>query len=91
MADDSKLWGVIANFGWLGGLIAYLVKKDDPFVKFHAVQSILLSIIVIVASVVTFGIGGILVLLHFFCMWKAWQGEKYKLPAIGDMAEQYSK
>lgn len=111
---DSNLMGAIAYLcGWLTGVIMYLVKKDDKFVKFHAIQSILLSVVVMVVfvglMVVTLILGfipvinvvaGILalivyplmmlvmLLLMLFLMWKAYQGEKFKLPLIGDFAEK---
>ena len=106
MADDSKLWGAIAYLlGILGGVLAYLVKKDDPYVKFHAVQSILFNISLIVIFVVLgvmsfifwpIGLISPLVwlvwlLAWLFLMWKAYSGEKYKLPVLGAMAEQYAK
>lgn len=43
--DDDKLMGALAYvFGWLSGLIVYFVKKESKFARFHAIQSILLSI-----------------------------------------------
>lgn len=30
--------------GWITGLIFFLIEKDDRFVRFHAMQSILLSV-----------------------------------------------
>lgn len=35
-------------FGWIGGLIFFLIEKENRFVRFHAMQSILLSVTVIV-------------------------------------------
>jgi len=92
MADDSKVWGLIANlFGPLGGVVAYLVRKDDAFVKFHAVQSVIFGIVLWIITMFTFGLGGILGLVYLFLAWKAWQGEKYMLPVLGEYAEKYSK
>ncbi len=61
-------------FGWLGGLIFFLIEKDNKFVKFAAMQSILLNVagvviyvaIIVLASVLaalTFGIGALAALL----------------------------
>jgi len=38
-------------FGWLSGLIFFLMEKDSKLVRFHAMQSILLNALVIVASI----------------------------------------
>lgn len=112
-SDDSKLFGAIAYFmGLITGILVYLMKKEDKFARFHAVQSILFNVVLVVVMIalsvismilatVTYGIGGICLLLNplialgalilwLFLMWKAYSGEKYKLPMIGDMAEKYA-
>lgn len=61
-------------FGWLGGLIFFLIEKDNKFVRFAAMQSILLNVfgvaiyfvlgfVVAALAVVTYGFGAILGLL----------------------------
>jgi len=35
-------------FGWVSGLIFFLIEKNSRLVKFHAMQSILLNIVVVV-------------------------------------------
>jgi uncharacterized membrane protein len=42
---DPKIAGILAYvpFGWIGGLVIYLVNKD-PLSRFHGAQSILMSI-----------------------------------------------
>lgn len=99
---DENVAGLLCYiFGWVTGLIFYILEKDNQFVRFHAMQSI-----------VTFGvITGILIILSFipvinvifssiigllsFVLWvvlmvKAYQGEKFKLPWAGDIAEKQS-
>lgn len=45
---EPKIAGILAYlFGWLGGLVIYLVNKDE-FSRFHGAQSILLNIAVAV-------------------------------------------
>jgi uncharacterized membrane protein len=39
-------------FGWLGGLIFFLIEKDSRLVRFHAMQSILLNVLAGVIAVV---------------------------------------
>lgn len=42
---DPKLASVLAYFfGFLGGLIFFLIEKENKSVRFHAVQSMLLSV-----------------------------------------------
>lgn len=53
MADDDNLMGALAYvFGWLTGLIVYFLRRDSKFVRFHAIQSIILSVVVIVILIV---------------------------------------
>ena len=95
-------------FGWVTGIIFYLLEPDRPFVRFHAVQSIIvfgaltiLGILFSIFSVIP-GLGWMLTVLVGpvlglvgFILWlvliiKAYQGERYKLPVIGDMAEKWA-
>jgi uncharacterized membrane protein len=42
MTMDPKLAGLLAYvLGWLTGIIFYVVEKENRFVRFHAMQSIL--------------------------------------------------
>ena len=86
--------------GWLSGLIFLLLEKDNKNVKFHAMQSLvvflglqILSFILMMAHLYIFGpifmIGG--VILWVFLMVKAYQGEKLKLPVVGDFSENFAQ
>ena len=99
--------------GWVTGLIFFLVEKDNKFVRFHAMQSIIVfgafSAVWIVVSVLVslaiaihayfllplFGLVSTLLSLFALVLWivlmiKAYQGEKFKLPVAGDIAEKNS-
>ena len=85
--------------GFLTGIIFLLVEKQSRFVRFHAMQSTMLFGGIFVAN---FALGFIPILgwivgllltftafiLWIVLMWKAFQGEMYKVPKIGDMAEK---
>lgn len=103
---DPKLSALLAYLLLppIGGIIFYLTSKDS-FVKFHAMQSIMTSFAVIIIFI-GFSILGFLIYfawglvwilnLAAFALWvllmiKSYQGERYKLPIIGDMAEKYAK
>lgn len=97
-------------FTWLTGLIFYLLERDNKYVRFHALQSILFGVSWIVLSVIMVVVvrvlgyipllGGFLsiilwlvfigayVIILIMLMVKAYQGERYKLPVIGDIAER---
>ena len=87
--------------GWVSGLVFFLIEKDSKFVKFHAMQSIItfvaLTVIMWIANVIPLigwliaGLVGLLALvLWIILMIKAYNGEKFKLPVIGDLAEKWS-
>jgi len=112
---DPRVAGLLCYlFGWISGLIFFLIEKEDHVVRFHALQSIFfnigVSIIYITLSIfigiiaVVPGINLLLVILPllyfvlsivFLVIWimlmvRAYQGEEWKLPIIGDIAEQNS-
>jgi uncharacterized membrane protein len=37
-------------FGWVSGLIFFLIEKDSKLVRFHAMQSILLNVFIAIAG-----------------------------------------
>ncbi len=99
---DENLEGALAYFfGILTGILFLILEKDNKFVKFHAVQSIVVSVIAIViltilGTILIFIpiIGWILYILLYlgaFALWillmfKAYQKEMFKLPIAGDIA-----
>ncbi len=100
MGMEANLAALLACvFGWVTGLIFFLLEKENKFVRFYALQSILVSVVFFVASIVlTFipfvnmvalpVISIVAVIIWIVSMVKAYQGEKFKLPIIGDMAEK---
>jgi uncharacterized membrane protein len=80
------------------GIIFYLIEKENKFVRFHAMQSILFSIaMIVITGLLAITIVGVflipIVSLAGFIVWimlmlKAFQGEMFKLPLVGDIAEK---
>jgi len=108
-ANVAALLSYVA--GWITGLIFLLIEKDNKFVRFHALQSIVLfgalTAVWIILSVLSaiflftrlyfffplFRLIGILLWLFSLVFWivlmvKAYQGEKFKLPIAGDIADK---
>ncbi|EMA35795.1 DUF4870 domain-containing protein [Halococcus hamelinensis] len=49
---DSNVAGALSYvFGFVSGLIFYLIEKEDEFVRWHAAQSIALSAVVVAVSI----------------------------------------
>lgn len=57
--DPNVAGGLSYILGWITGLIFFLVEKQNRFVRFNAMQSILLSVAVAIAYVVV-GIVGVI-------------------------------
>jgi len=84
-------------FGWLSGLIIFLLEKDSRFVRFHALQSLIffgaMSLILgVLGRIPVIGwvfavVGGIATFGYWIIgMIKAYQGELYRFPIVGDIA-----
>jgi uncharacterized membrane protein len=97
---------VVAVLAYLGGaltgIVVLLVEKKDQFVRFHAMQSTVTFLLVLVANLLLRNIpvaavlayiplGVAVTALWIVLMVKAFMGERYKLPYIGDFAERQLK
>lgn len=101
--------GLSYVLGWVTGLIFFLIEKQNRFVRFHAMQSLLffggLTVIRIILSVIGAlglpflglftGLIGFAVVIIGLVGWivlmiNGFQGKYYKLPIVGDYAEQYA-
>jgi len=86
--------------GWVTGLIFLLLKRENRFVRFHAMQSLIffgaISMVTTVFShILLLGFSGAgLGFVSFICwivlMVAAARGRYYKLPIIGDYAEKWA-
>ena len=91
-------------FGWLSGIILYLMEKD-AFVRFHAAQSVaifggLTVLSMLLPTALPRGLYSVIAPLMslmstvsmglwVFLMYKASKAEYYKLPVIGDMVDKF--
>ena len=85
--------------GWITGIIFLIIEKENRFVRFHAIQSIVVFGVLTVANIIVSWIPVINIFLPWlisilgFILWivlmyKAYKGEMYKLPWSGDFAEK---
>jgi uncharacterized membrane protein len=87
--------------GFISGVVVLLLEKENRFVRFHAMQStvlflgivgldILLQIVPILgALVVVFLVIPASAALWLVLMYKAYQGEEFKLPVVGPFAAEH--
>lgn len=97
--NENLLGAASYLLGFITGIIILLIEKQSSFVRFHAMQSTILFGGVFVAN---FALGFIPILgwiaglflslgafiLWIVLMWKAFQGEMYKVPYVGELAEK---
>ena len=88
--------------GFVTGAIFLVVEKENRFVRFHAMQSTLVfagivAIDILVNMVPFLGVLVVVVLiipasavLWLLLMYKAYQGEEFKLPYVGQLAADRS-
>jgi uncharacterized membrane protein len=97
--DENIASALTYVLGFVTGIIFFLVEKENKTVRFHAMQSIMvflgLFVVFVVISFIPFvNMLSIVIMLVELVLWlvliiKAFQGEKFKLPVVGDMAESY--
>ena len=100
---DENIEAALSYLLWvITGILFFVLEKESKFVKFHAMQSIAVSIALFVINIVlgiilSITIIGLMlfpliylieVILWIFLMYKAYKGEKFKLPIVGDFAEK---
>jgi len=100
--DENVAAALTYGLGWITGLAFLLAERENRFVRFHALQSTIvfggLSVLWFVGtSIPPFGwllsffiIPPLSAILWLLLLFKAYQGERFKLPYVGDIAEQRS-
>jgi uncharacterized membrane protein len=94
-----RLAGFLCYLGvWISGIVFLVIEKKNRWVRFHAAQSIVtfgtlwiggivLGWIPFIGGFFSFILGVLGVILWIVLMVKAYNGERYKLPWAGDIAE----
>lgn len=100
---EANLAGALCYLVWfISGIALLVIEKESTFVRFHALQSTLLFLPVFVVISVLLAIpliGWLLayllwiasLVLWLILMFKAYAGERFKLPYIGNIAEEHAR
>jgi uncharacterized membrane protein len=86
---------------WVSGVVFLIIEPDNKFIRFHALQSIvvfgvltlawaILRWIPFIGDFISGAIWFIGAALWIALMITAYQGRKYKLPWSGDLAERWA-
>lgn len=81
--------------------IFFLVISKDQFVKFHAMQSVVVFVFLLVLqwalgmTIILFPLSAIIGLVTFalwlVLIYKAWQGDEWQVPVLGKIARNFLK
>jgi len=97
---DENLGGLLAYLaGFVTGIIFVIIEKENQFIRFHAMQSIFLFGGLIVFSfainlipffgwIISLLLAPIIFVLWIIAMYKAYKGERFKFPIVGELAEK---
>ncbi len=114
--DENVAGALCYLLGVVTGVVFYLIERDSRFVRFHAVQSIVVfgGVLVIqmvlaaagvilgtipvlgaVLSLIFVGLLSTLVSIAALALWvvlmyKAYRGERWRVPVAGGIAERYA-
>ncbi len=109
---DGNVTALLGYIIPLVALILVFMEKDNKFVRFHSIQSLLYTVVITIIlitltifSVMLAFISGTLATLFsliallvwlgvfagaIFLAVKAYKGQMFKLPVVGDMADKWS-
>ena len=81
--------------------IKFLLIEKDPFVRFHAMQSTVVFVVLFVLqwilgiTIILFPLSALVGLVAFvlwlILIYKAWQGEEWEVPVLGKIARNLLK
>lgn len=80
--------GIAVLFGWISGLIFFLIEKDSKFVKFYGFQALILGLCFILTPIPIIGWlwGLLLLIMWIITLINAFTGKIFKIPVIGNIA-----
>jgi len=84
--SDDRLW---AALGYVLPIIALVVlfiedKRSRPYIKFNAVQSLVMTVIFSILSTVTCGFGAVLFLIMLWWAYQSYTGKNVNIPLVSD-------
>jgi len=105
---DPKVANLLAYlFSWLGGLIIWLLEKENRFVKWNALQALILGVVEVAAITVILGlipyigwfffswlgylIAGACWILAIVAIVMGFSGKSFKIPGISKLADKWFK
>ena len=85
ITDDDKLWALLSWLLWPIAIIVLLLedKKERPFLKYHAVNSLAYAVVWAIVGTLTVGCVGVLGFIYvIYLAIQAYQGQWVEVPFI---------
>ena len=94
--DDEKLKGALAYvLSWLTGIVVLIIAGDNKFLKFHAFQSIVFGVVVMIVSFILdlfLCLGGIIAIVCWlytlYGAYLIYTGKPFRIPVVADFVEK---
>ena len=93
VTDDDRLWGLLSYL--LNPIIPLIIlfsedRKNNPFLRYHAVMALGLGVIVTVASLIVIGVclAPFVGIYAIYLGIKAFQGEMVEVPFLTNFAKE---
>ncbi len=93
MEERSKVERLLAlsvYFNWIAAICVLMLEKKNWYVRFHAIQSLILAVAIYVLSC-TFVVPILGMVFAIIAMVKCYQGQDYEVPLIGGLAKSWTK
>lgn len=101
---DEKITAMLGYLMGIGALVLFVAEKNNPFIRFHALQSVLYSLslsVVLMALIFFFGASDFQYPLFYLTAFgwmtgliyaavMSFQTRYFKFPVIGEIAERWS-
>ena len=91
VTSEDKLWALLSWLLWPLAIVALLMedKKNRPFIKYNAVNSLAFSVVWYVLGALTVGCIGIIGLVYaIYIAIQAYHGEWVTVPFISDFVKK---
>ena len=91
ITSDDRLWAALS---WIPitplwpifSIIALVLddKKDRSFIRYNAIVSLVLGVVLIPLSIITCGCAALIYIVFFYWAYVAYQGETVEIPFVSD-------
>ena len=92
ITQDDKLWSLLSWIFWPVALVMLLIedKKNRPFLKYNAVQSLSLSVVAWGSSIIGIGfcLGPLAFIYSIVLGVQSYQGTWVKVPVVTDFVKK---